>query len=53
MAKAVGVPTPIIDSVIQWATAVYDYDFYGQGRNEHMLDLNQLIQDVRLQTGGT
>lgn len=47
MANVVGVPTPIIDSVIQWATAVYDYDFYGQGRNEHKLDLNRLIQDVK------
>ncbi len=44
--KALGVPTPIIDSVIQWAACVYDYDFYGNGRNEKLLDIAQLIKDI-------
>ena len=44
--KLLNVPTPIIDSVIAWATAVYDYDFYSNGRNETMFNLKELIQGI-------
>lgn len=44
--KLLGVPTPIISSVVQWASAVYDYDFYANGRNESMMDLKKLPQNL-------
>lgn len=45
--KALGVKAPIIDSVIQWASCVYNYDFYAQGRNERLLDIGKLLSDVQ------
>lgn len=46
-ARAVGAKTPIIDSAIQWATAVYDYDFYNNGRSERLIDVERLARDAK------
>ncbi|MEA5040147.1 MAG: NAD/NADP octopine/nopaline dehydrogenase family protein [Clostridiaceae bacterium] len=40
LGKHLGVPTPIIDSVISWASSVYGRDFMVTGRNGERIDLD-------------
>ncbi len=40
--KKIGVPTPIIDSVIHWASSVYSFDFYKEGRNSERIGLDNI-----------
>ncbi len=42
MGKKIGVPTPVIDSVISWASSVYDFDFYKNGRNSEKMGLDSM-----------
>ena len=44
--REIGVDTPIIKAVIDWATAIYDYDFYGKGRNDQKIDIKSLIEHI-------
>jgi len=46
LGKALGVETKIIDSVIQFATTVYDYDFHAEGTNEKKVDFRALIENA-------
>jgi len=48
LAKHIGVPTPIIDSVISWASTVYNYDFMANGRNDDVLDFRALVHDAHI-----
>lgn len=43
LGKYVGIDTYIIDSVIQWATTVYNYDFMARGRNHSVVDFHALV----------
>ena len=43
--KAVGSDTYIIDSVIQWASTIYHFNFYKLGRNEDLIDFSALLKD--------
>lgn len=44
--KAVGVKTPVIDAAIQWASVLYDRDFYATGRNDHLIDMKELLRSA-------
>lgn len=46
--RAAGCDTYIIDSVIQWASTIYHFNFYKQGRNENLIDFSALQSDARL-----
>ncbi|MDD4495229.1 MAG: NAD/NADP octopine/nopaline dehydrogenase family protein [Eubacteriales bacterium] len=44
--RAAGCDTYIIDSVIQWASTIYHYNFYKYGRNEDLIDFTALLRDA-------
>ncbi len=43
--RALGIDTYIMDSVIQWASTIYHYNFYKLGRNEDLIDFSALLRD--------
>lgn len=45
--NALGVPTPIIDAVIQWAGTVYQTDFLKIGRNEESFAIKDLVHRIQ------
>lgn len=45
--KKLGVDTYIVDSVIQWASTVYDFDFMSKGRNDRYLDFERIMEDAK------
>lgn len=47
LGKQIGVDTYIINSAIQWASTVYNFDFIKNGRNEKTLDISQIIEDAK------
>lgn len=47
LGKELGVDTYIIDSVIQWASTVYNFNFMKYGRNEQVVDFPKLIEDAK------
>ncbi|MGI5971664.1 MAG: NAD/NADP octopine/nopaline dehydrogenase family protein [Oscillospiraceae bacterium] len=44
LGKNLGVPTPIIDSAINWASTVYHLDFFSLGRNEENIDFEAVLK---------
>ena len=46
LGKKLGVDTPIAKAVIDWATALYSFDFLGRSRNETKMDLDAIIRSI-------
>lgn len=44
--RELGVPTPVIDSVIAWASSVYNVDLYATGRNADKMGIQNLLADL-------
>ena len=44
--RAIGVPTPIIHSAILWASTIYETDFIQNGRNDSMIDFEDLKRQI-------
>ena len=44
LGKAIGIPTPVIDSIIDWSSTIYDYDFYQEGFNASRFDFIELLK---------
>lgn len=42
--KAAGLETPIIKSVILWASTVYHYDFLARGRNDKQINFEEIYR---------
>ena len=42
--KAAGVNTEIIDSLVNWASILYNRDFRAEGRNENMIDFGSFLK---------
>ena len=42
--QAIGLETPIIKSVILWASTVYHYDFISHGRNGQQIDFIEMLK---------
>nr|WP_162990629.1 NAD/NADP-dependent octopine/nopaline dehydrogenase family protein [Maliibacterium massiliense] len=45
--RRLGIPMPMTESVIAWASAVYNCDFFAMGRSELHLDIEALLAKVR------
>lgn len=43
--KEIGLETPVINSVILWASTIYATDFKQHGRNDNVIDFAALLQD--------
>ena len=43
--KHAGVDTPVIESVIRWATTIYQFDFMGKGRNDLKIDFDAMLKN--------
>jgi opine dehydrogenase len=41
--KAAGVNTEIFDTLISWASAIYNRDFHAEGRNENLIDFESFL----------
>ena len=41
--KAAGVKTEVLDTLINWASILYERDFHAEGRNEAMIDFSQFL----------
>lgn len=48
IAKMIGVATPTMDAVISWASALYNLNFYEIGRNDKDLNLEEILEDIKL-----
>ncbi len=46
--QAVGIETPVIKSAILWASTIYETDFVQNGRNDTMLDYEELKRDANI-----
>ena len=44
LGKAIEVPTPVVDSVIHWASTIYDYNFFQEGFNAGKFDFIELLR---------
>lgn len=42
-----GVPTPIAKALIDWATALYGFDFMGRGRNADKMDVEMITKILK------
>ena len=42
--KAAGVATPVMDTLISWASTLYGRDFHAEGRNEALIDFSSFLQ---------
>jgi len=41
--RAAGVKTEVLDTLITWASILYDRDFWAEGRNDDLIDFNALL----------
>ncbi|MDR2570350.1 MAG: NAD/NADP octopine/nopaline dehydrogenase family protein [Oscillospiraceae bacterium] len=42
--KVAGVPTDILDAMINWASIIYGRDFRAEGRNENLIDFKEYLK---------
>jgi len=42
--KAAGVKTEVLDTLIRWASILYNRDFHAEGRNETLIDFSQFLK---------
>lgn len=45
--QSLGVPTPIAKALIDWATALYGFDFMGRGRNAQKMDVDMIVKTLK------
>ena len=50
IARHLGIDLPITRAVVSWASAIYDRDFYNEGRNETKVDFEALTGRKRAST---
>ncbi|MFO7612467.1 MAG: NAD/NADP octopine/nopaline dehydrogenase family protein, partial [Clostridia bacterium] len=46
LGKRVNIPTEIMDSSIKWASVVYNTDFQKTGRNETIIDFDEMLSEA-------
>lgn len=45
ISRKINVKLPMTEAIVEWASAVYNIDFYNNGRNERNIDLDKIIED--------